>query len=381
MSKRQPGLQYDKKTGEWSIDKRIKGYGRVRQRLQASSQQEAEMIFYRVISQIQGAVDRSNAGIITFREAGVKFIEGANKRSLDRDIASLEKLDPYIGNLPLANIHDESLRTFIKDRREAGIRSSTVTRDLAVVRSILAKAVRSWRNESGQPYLINPPLLTMPDWKDIKIPYPLNRDQQRKLLTKMSWHLKLMALFAVNTGLREQGVCMLRWDWEVPIPELKTSVFITPAYAIDFGEAGIWKGEKNDEDQVVVLNRIAKKVIEIQRARRKPGCPWVFPYRGKPLGKMNNTAWRNAWDKAELPTAKTILHGPHNLKHTFGRRLRSAGVRLETRKVLLHHTTGDVTINYSPADILELIEAAEKVVNHKSLLILRRSKGGVNNLS
>lgn len=374
MSKRQPGLQYDKKTGEWSIDKRIKGYGRVRQRLQASSQQEAEMMFYRVISRIQGAVDRSDAGIMTFREAGVKFIEGADKRSLDRDIASLEKLDPYIGDLPLANVHNGSLQAFIDDRRKAGIRSGTVTRDLAVVRSILTMAVNSWRNQSGQPYLINPPLLKMPDWEDAKTPYPLNGDQQRKLLRKLPWHLKLMTLFAVNTGLREQGVCMLRWDWEVPIPELKTSVFITPATEIDFGEAGVWKGEKNKEDQVVVLNKIARKVIEIQRARRMPDCPWVFPYRGKPLGNMNNTAWQNAWNKVGLPTAKTILHGPHNLKHTFGRRLRLAGVKLETRKALLHHTMGDVTTDYSPADILELIEAAEKVVNHKSLLILRRGK-------
>lgn len=35
-----------------------------------------------------------------------------------------------------------------------------------------------------------------------------------------------MCLFKVNTGCREQEVCHLRGDWEVPVPELDTSVFI-----------------------------------------------------------------------------------------------------------------------------------------------------------
>ena len=33
----------------------------------------------------------------------------------------------------------------------------------------------------------------------------------------------------------------------------------------------------------------------------------------------------------------------HDLKHTFGRRLRAAGVPVETRKVLLGHRNGDIT--------------------------------------
>ena len=36
----------------------------------------------------------------------------------------------------------------------------------------------------------------------------------------------------------------------------------------------------------------------------------------------------------------------HDLKHTMGRRLRAAGVPLETRKVLLGHRNGDITSHY-----------------------------------
>ena len=51
----------------------------------------------------------------------------------------------------------------------------------------------------------------------------------------------------------------------------------------------------------------------------------------------------------------------HDLKHTFGRRLRAAGVGIETRKALLGHKNNYITTHYSAAEMKELLEAAEKV--------------------
>ena len=51
----------------------------------------------------------------------------------------------------------------------------------------------------------------------------------------------------------------------------------------------------------------------------------------------------------------------HDLKHTFGRRLRSAGVGEETRKVLLGHKNGDITTHYSGAELAELIAAVNRI--------------------
>lgn len=51
----------------------------------------------------------------------------------------------------------------------------------------------------------------------------------------------------------------------------------------------------------------------------------------------------------------------HDLKHTFGRRLRAAGVGEETRKVLLGHTNGDITTHYSAVELAELITAVNKI--------------------
>ena len=48
----------------------------------------------------------------------------------------------------------------------------------------------------------------------------------------------------------------------------------------------------------------------------------------------------------------------HDLKHTFGRRLRAARVSFETRQVLPGHRNGSITTHYSAAEIGELIGGA-----------------------
>ncbi len=45
-----------------------------------------------------------------------------------------------------------------------------------------------------------------------------------------------MVLLALNTGARQEEICGLEWDWEVPIPELDTSVFIVPGMRAKSGE-------------------------------------------------------------------------------------------------------------------------------------------------
>jgi integrase len=65
----------------------------------------------------------------------------------------------------------------------------------------------------------------------------------------MPEHLKPMALFAVNTGCRDNEVCSLEWEWEIAVPALNTSVFIIPEALV-----------KNGEERLVVLNDIAMAV-------------------------------------------------------------------------------------------------------------------------
>ena len=87
-----------------------------------------------------------------------------------------------------------------------------------------------------------------------------------------------------------------------------------------------------------------------------------YSLRGNPMQKLRGNAWRKTWEVSGLPTDKGVLKGAHNLRHTFGRRLRAAGVPIEVSKALLGYSNGDITTHYSAAEIEELREASERIV-------------------
>ena len=127
---------------------------------------------------------------------------------------------------------------------------------------------------------------------------------------------------------------------------------------------------KNKEDRLVVLNQVARSVIEEVRGI---SSDYVFTYRGHPVKRLNNSAWKRARKVTGLPMVRI-----HDLKHTFGRRLRAVGISLETRKVLLGHRNGDITSHYSAPELEELMDALEKVCSEQSgktsaLVMLRQT--------
>lgn len=129
---------------------------------------------------------------------------------------------------------------------------------------------------------------------------------------------------------------------------------------------------KNREDRLVVLNQAARSVIQQARGRHPE---FVFTYKGKPVSSINNSSWKRVREKVGLKQVRV-----HDLKHTFGRRLRAAGVHLETRKVLLGHRNGDITTHYSAPELDELIDAANRVCAASSgkspaLVLLARKSG------
>jgi integrase len=371
------------KRGEmWHVDKCITGYGRIRGSTGTSEIEEAERWLIRKLEEIRQATIYGVRPHRSWREAATKYLlENTHKASLESDAYHLKDLDPFIGSLPIHLIHDGALQPFVLARKAAGKKDKTVNLALEVVRRILNLAATRWRDEHGLTWLATAPAITMRVVEDARPPYPLSWAEQRLLLQKLPVHLARMALFNVNTGTREQEVCKLRWDWEVNVPELNTSVFIIPARAV-----------KNREERLVVLNQVAKSIVDDCRGNHPIN---VFTWKKGPKGKnrptqsMNNTAWQTGREEAVTAYAETIgepapkgfktLH-LHDLKHTFGRRLRAAGVPLETRKVLLGHRNGDITTHYSEAELKELVEAVERVCNinpHNSptLTILKRKAG------
>ena len=76
---------------------------------------------------------------------------------------------------------------------------------------------------------------------------------------------------------------------------------------------------------------------------------------------MNNTGWQKGRKAAGLPD----LH-EHDLRHTFGSRLRAAGVGEETRADLMWHKRKGMPSHYSQAQLLELHKAVEAVTDERN---------------
>ena len=353
--RRLPGLFL--RGGAWHIDKVIDGK-RICESTDTCDLKEAEAVVAKLVQEAREVRLLGAQRVRSFREAATKFLEkNTHKRSLERDARALKALDPFIGELPLRRVHHETVQAYVRSRLQAGISPGTINRDLAVVRRILNLSARLWRDESDRPWLTTAPLIQMQRHPHKREPYPLSMEEERLLFSELAGHLATMALFKVNTGLREQEVVNLRWSWEVKVPELATSVFVIPRDCV-----------KNGLDRLVVLNRTARSVIESCRGKH---AEFVFTRAGRSVTRMYNSGWKAARRRAvrryAAECARTCPAGfralrVHGLKHTFGHRLRVAGVDLKDRKVLLGHKTHHVTTHYSALQIGSLIEAAEKVV-------------------
>ena len=340
----------------WHINKKINGQ-RIYESTGTSELREAEKYLISRLETIRKAVVYGIRPKRTFRDAVVKFVkENAHKASLYDDICAIKKLDVVIGQLNLEAVHMGSLQAYILARRQQGVKTRTINYGLQLVRHILNLAASEWLDEHGLTWLATAPKIKLLVEMDKRKPYPLSWEEQDRLFKELPPHLLNMALFAVNTGCRDMEICKLRWNWEVPVLGLGYSVFLIPSEHV-----------KNREERLVVLNDAARAVIEKVRGQHPE---FVFTYNGKPVGRMLRTAWKKARIRAELSQVRV-----HDLKHTFGRRLRAAGVSFEDRQDLLGHKSGRITTHYSAAELSNLLEAASKACTGRDgpvLTLLRR---------
>ncbi|HCK4297340.1 TPA: tyrosine-type recombinase/integrase [Pseudomonas aeruginosa] len=376
-------------------------YQRLQESTGTSNREEAERYLIHRLEKLRQEKVYGIRRIRSWREAATRYlVECKDMPSIGLAAIYLEQLDPYIGDLPLTHVDDESLAPYIKDKLKPGRTSTgkvkpgvtprTVNIALEKVIRILNLCARKWRDEEKRPWLDTVPMISKLDEKrSRRTPYPLSWEEQSLLFSELPDHLRRMALYKVNCGSREQEVVKLRWDWEIPVPELDTSVFLIPS---DFGGRDKGSGVKNGEERLVVLNAVAKSIIEGQRGLDPV---WVFPYgipdrngKATPVHRMNDSAWKKARIRAAKKYQERFLRPApkgfasiriHDLKHTFGRRLRAAGVTEEDRRALLGHKNGSITSHYSAAELGKLIDEANKISATDSrgpaLTILRRKAG------
>jgi integrase len=294
-----------------------------------------------------------------FADAADKYLKAYEGKDKRRVAYAIKWLIPYLGDVVLMDVNDEALEQFKHDRLnglgafEKKSSSGTVNYELGLVSTILNAACREWE---WIPRTLKLKRVKGPR----RQPYPLTWDQQDALFAELpvSWREGVI-LFGFNTGAREQEILGLRWEDEVQIPELSTSVFVL-------------NDTKNNESRALILNSLARLAVERQRDN---DSEYVFPSSSnRSKGERMNTLWDTwdaAWKAAGLPSDQWTRRGPHNMRHTFLHRLRVAGVSEEDRGALAGHGT-TLEQDYAMPEIEKLTKLAELATRRSSGVILRR---------
>lgn len=348
---------YPEKDGTWQVDKWYLGT-RLRQRGFPTAG-EAESWLIARLGELRAVHLHGMRPERTFDQAAAHYVTThQDKKSLPTEIILLDSIMPFIGQLTLPQVHDGAIAPYVAARKAEGRKNKTINLALGAVRRILNLAATSWRDEDGKTWLEQAPKITMlPLVGHQREPRPISWGQQRTLMPLLPDHLARMSLFTLNTGVRDDVVCSLRWEWEIRVPELGCSVFDVPRQHVKGGR----------RSRIIVCNSVAQSIIETVRGQHPE---WVFVYRRervkhtdqapampyRRIQTMNNTAWQNARKAAGLGD----LH-VHDLRHTVGMRLREAGVAESTVAEVLWHSTKTMTQHYSMAQIVELHAALEKI--------------------
>lgn len=300
----------------------------------------------------------------TFGQAAARYLNEYRGRNQERAAYAIEAVRPYIADKRLIDVDDEAMEPFKEDRLNGRgpfkrpAMAGTVNRELSTVTAILRKASRVWRWIPEAPQI-----LYVEGARKRSI--PLTWEEQDALFAQLPqrW-AEGMALFAVNTGVREQELLGLEWSDMVPVPSLETFVFVL-------------NRTKNGESRAVICNSLAKLAVERQRGN---GSQYVFPSRSPANygGRMASYVkpWNKAWQAAGLPTGDLIKQGIHNLRFTFATRLRGAGVPKEARNALLGHHRTNIEEHYALPDIAQLLPYAELVTERRESVVLRAVSGG-----
>jgi integrase len=267
---------------------------------------------------------------MTFAELAAKFLSagGATAYHIDR----LKVLLPYWGEMPIGRITKTQAREYRLARHaQKRLKDATVNRDLSVLRHLLF-----WAVDEG---LISAnPLSRMrlvPERRTPRIMIPVADEE--KLLTAAAPHLRLIALAALDAGLR-RGEILGQLNEHVDYT--RRILYVT-----------VSKTPGGEGREIPLTDRL---FAALEPLRDRSGL--LFTFNGQPLRRIK-TAWKSAIRRAGIRYVRF-----HDLRHAFNTRLMEAGVMQEVRKVLMGHSSGsEVNAIYTHVELPLKREAIRKL--------------------
>lgn len=255
-------------------------------------------------------------------------------------------LAPAFGHLKTDQLTTRKINEYIQARRKAGIKNSTINRELSLLRRSYSLAAKS-----EPPQVTAVPNIPKLAENNVRKGF-FEHHEYEALHAALPPHVKPILTFAYYTGTRRGEILSLQWD------------------QVDLN-AGLVRLEpgttKNKDARIIPLTtdlQATLQALKVQRDQHDPHNPYVFTYHGKRLRTIT-TAWANACTTAGLINDKgkpTKLF--HDLRRTGVRNLVRAGVPEAVAMRISGHRTRSVFDRYNIVTENDLHSAAKKLTEY-----------------
>ncbi len=181
--------------------------------------------------------------------------------------------------------------------------------------------------------------------KRVRFIHLLTPQQYYAILSHLAPHVRLMAVLAMNTGMRISEILGLQW---------KDIEFEQRTLTIERSVVGKYEDETKTlaSASVLPLHEMLIQELRAWQARERDVNGWLFgnidtgrPYHADSL-RQDHLA--PAGKKAGIPNL-----GWHNFRHTYRKRLGDSGATPEVQQKLMRHSSIDMTMRYGQNHMLD----------------------------
>lgn len=268
----------------------------------------------------------------SWQEAVIRWLaETTHKASRVDDLGHLRQLDAYLHGVDLIEITRDKVEGIISARIADGVSNGRVNRMLAVLRTILRKAVYDWEWIDRHPKIkILPEPTRRVRW--------ITQGEAKRLIAELPEHLAAMVRFSLETGLRQANVTGLLWS------------------QVDLARRCAWVHPDQAKARKAIAVPLSNAAVVVIREQLGQHPTHVFSYRGKPVSHPNNGAWIKALKRAGINDFRW-----HDLRHTWASWHVQAGTPLHVLQELGGWESAEMVRRYAHLSSDHLAQYVDRV--------------------
>lgn len=326
-------MSLKKRGNTWHIDFITPSGERIRRAAGTADKTQAQELHDKLKAESWRVQKLGEKPAYTWDEAAYKFlVETQHKASHKDDKNRLRWVQQFLRGKVLREI-DRELIGSIGEIKAKEASPSTANRILALIRSILRKAMLDWE------WLDKVPRIRLYKEAKRRVRW-LTSEQVATLLKELAPHQRDMVLFALATGLRQGNVLKLEWS------------------QVDMVRHVCWIHADQAKARKAIhvpLNSVALAVLTQQDGKHPQR---VFTFRGNPVAWANTKSWQNALKRAGIEDFRW-----HDLRHTWASWLAQLGTPLNVLQELGGWESESMVRRYAHLAPAQLIEHSEKMVS------------------